>query len=133
MGEAEGPGEPRCGQDVSCVAEQLQDRSGGSLFQLQSRKGPAVGGEVNPAELGQLLGEPVFSAAGEPRDSREELHAEFEALLLGDRLEIESHAAYLGHWVELLKESPRVLLEVLSEGRQGADLNSAGASPPCVA
>lgn len=83
--------------------------------------GPAFGGAC------------VFSAAGEPRDSREELHAEFEALLLGDRLEIESHAAYLVHWVELLKESPRVLLEVLSEGRQGADLNSAGASPPCVA
>ena len=47
-------------------------------------------------------------------------------MLLGDRLEIgseiESHAAYLGHWVELLKESPKVLLQVLSEARQAADL-----------
>ena len=43
-------------------------------------------------------------------------------MLLGDRLEIgseiESHAAYLGHWIELLKESPKVL----SEARQAADL-----------
>ena len=35
--------------------------------------------------------------------------------MLGDRLEIgseiESHAAYLGHWIELLKESPKVLLD----------------------
>jgi antirestriction protein ArdC len=47
-------------------------------------------------------------------------------VLLGDRLEIgseiESHAAYLGHWIELLKESPRVLFQVLSEARQAADL-----------
>lgn len=45
---------------------------------------------------------------------------------MGDRMEIgseiESHAAYLGHWVELLKESPRVLFQVLSEARQAADL-----------
>ncbi|HYP04195.1 MAG TPA: hypothetical protein VER57_06550 [Cyanobium sp.] len=38
------------------------------------------------------------------------------------RLTIESHAAYLGHWIELLKESPRVLFQVLSEARQAADL-----------
>lgn len=47
-------------------------------------------------------------------------------MLLGDRLEIgseiESHAAYLGNWVELLMESPRVLFQVLSEARQAADL-----------
>jgi hypothetical protein len=47
-------------------------------------------------------------------------------VLLGDRLEIgseiESHAAYLGHWIELLKESPKVLFQVLSEERQPADL-----------
>jgi antirestriction protein ArdC len=48
------------------------------------------------------------------------------AVLLGDRLEIgseiESHAAYLGQWIELLKESPKVLFQVLSEARQAADL-----------
>ncbi len=58
--------------------------------------------------------------------AREELVAELGAVLLGDRLEIGSamanHAAYLGHWMELLKESPRVLLQVLSDARKAADL-----------
>ena len=58
--------------------------------------------------------------------AREELVAELGAVLLGDRLEIGSamanHAAYLGHWVELLKVSPRVLLQVLSDARRAADL-----------
>ncbi|MCX5932673.1 MAG: zincin-like metallopeptidase domain-containing protein [Cyanobacteria bacterium] len=65
-------------------------------------------------------------AFGKPRYAREELVAELGEVLLGDRLEIgseiESHAAYLGHWVELLKESPRVLFQMLSEARQAADL-----------
>jgi len=65
-------------------------------------------------------------AFGKARYAREELVAELGAVLLGDRLEIgseiESHAAYLGHWIELLKESPKVLFQVLSEARQGADL-----------
>nr|WP_315856486.1 MULTISPECIES: zincin-like metallopeptidase domain-containing protein [unclassified Synechococcus] len=59
-------------------------------------------------------------------DTGQELVAEVGAVLLVDRLEIgseiESHAAYLGHWVELLRESPRVLFQVLSEARQAADL-----------
>jgi antirestriction protein ArdC len=58
--------------------------------------------------------------------AREELVAELGAVLLGDRLEIGSamgnHAAYLGHWVGLLKESPGVLLQVLSDARKAADL-----------
>lgn len=57
--------------------------------------------------------------------AREELVAELGAVLLGDRLEIgsamASHAAGLGHWAELLKESPRVLLQVLSDARKAAD------------
>ncbi len=48
------------------------------------------------------------------------------SVLLSDRLEIgseiESHAAYLGHWVELLKESPKVLFQMLSKAHQAADL-----------
>ena len=60
------------------------------------------------------------------RYAREELVAELGAVLLGDRLEIgseiESHAAYLGNWIVLLKESPKVLFQVLSEARQAADL-----------
>ncbi len=58
--------------------------------------------------------------------AREELVAELGAVLLGDRLEIgsdcQNHAAYLGHWIELLKESPRVLFQVLSQARQAVDL-----------
>jgi antirestriction protein ArdC len=65
-------------------------------------------------------------AFGKARCAHAELVAELGAVLLGDRLEmgseIESHAAYLGHWAELLKESPRVLFQVLSEARQAADL-----------
>jgi antirestriction protein ArdC len=58
--------------------------------------------------------------------AREELVAELGAVLLGDRLEIGSamanHAAYLGHWIELLRASPRLLLQVLSDARKAADL-----------
>jgi antirestriction protein ArdC len=58
--------------------------------------------------------------------AREELVAELGAVLLGDRLEIGSamanHAAYLAHWIALLNESPRVLLQVLSDARRAADL-----------
>ncbi len=65
-------------------------------------------------------------AFGKERYTREELVAELGAVLLGNRLEIgseiESHAAYLGHWIALLKESPKVLFQVLSEARQAADL-----------
>ncbi len=58
--------------------------------------------------------------------AREELVAELGAVLLGDRLEIgsamENHAAYLGHWIELLKENPQVLLQVLGEARRAVEL-----------
>lgn len=57
-------------------------------------------------------------AFGRARYAREELVAELGAVLLGDRLEIgseiESHAAYLGHWLELLMETPKVMSQVLS-------------------
>ena len=65
-------------------------------------------------------------AFGKPRYAREGLVAELGAVLLGDRLEIsseiKSHAAYLSHWVVLLKESPKVLFQALSGERQAADL-----------
>jgi antirestriction protein ArdC len=58
--------------------------------------------------------------------AREELVAELGAFLLCRRLEVnscpENHAAYLGHWAEVLRESPRVLLKVLSDARKAADL-----------
>lgn len=58
--------------------------------------------------------------------AREELVAELGAVLLGDRLEIGSamanHAAYLGGWIELLREAPKILLQVLGDARRAADL-----------
>jgi antirestriction protein ArdC len=63
--------------------------------------------------------------------------AELGAVLLGDRLEIGSdtrnHAAYLSHWIALLRETPRLLLQVLSDARRAADLivpENAGPKPP---
>ncbi len=35
---------------------------------------------------------------------------------------IANHASYLGYWVELLKESPRALLQVIGDARRAADL-----------
>ena len=52
----------------------------------------------------------VVCAFGKLLYACEELVAELGAVLLVDRREtsrdIESHADYLGHWVEQLKESP---------------------------
>jgi len=65
-------------------------------------------------------------AFGKPRYAREELVAELGAVLLGDRLEIgselQSHAAYLGHWINLLQAEPQVLFQVLGEARQAVEL-----------
>ena len=61
-----------------------------------------------------------------PSYAREELVAELGSVLLGDRLEIGSdlanHASYLASWINLLKETPRLLLQVLAEARRAADL-----------
>jgi len=58
--------------------------------------------------------------------AREELVAELGAVLLGDRLEIgaamANHAAYLDHWIGLLRETPRLLFQVLAEARRAAEL-----------
>lgn len=58
--------------------------------------------------------------------AKEELVAELGAFLLCRRLEVDScaenHAAYMSHWVQMLRESPRVLLKVLSDARKAADL-----------
>ena len=67
-----------------------------------------------------------MGAFGKAHFALNKLVAELGAVLIGDRMElcseIESHAAYLGHWVELLKESPKVLFQVLSEALQAANL-----------
>ncbi len=76
----------------------------------------------HPSRLARDLG----GLCGSASYAREELVAELGAVLLGDRLEIGSdsanHAAYLSHWVELLRESPRLLFQVLGEARRAADL-----------
>lgn len=58
--------------------------------------------------------------------AREELVAELGAFLLCRRLEVDScsenHAAYMESWIRVLRESPRVLLKVLSDARKAADL-----------
>ena len=65
-------------------------------------------------------------AFGKPRYAREELIAELGVALLGDRLEIgselQSHAAYLEHWIALLQAEPQVLFQVLREARQAVEL-----------
>ena len=65
-------------------------------------------------------------AFGKARYAREELVAELGAVLLGDRLEIgselQSHAAYLEHWIALLQAEPQVLFQVLGEARQAVEL-----------
>ena len=76
----------------------------------------------HPSRLARDLG----GGCGSESYAREELVAELGAVLLGERLEIGSdsanHAAYLAHWVQLLRQSPRLLFQVLSEARRAADL-----------
>jgi hypothetical protein len=54
-------------------------------------------------------------------------------VLLGERLEIGSdvhnHAAYLAEWIQLLRQSPKLLYKLLSEARQAADLISPAPRP----
>jgi antirestriction protein ArdC len=82
----------------------------------------AIHSTGHPSRLGRDLAGRFGSAAY----AREELVAELGAVLLGDRLEIgspvEHHAAYLSLWVELLRERPSLLLQLLSQARRAADL-----------
>jgi len=97
----------------------------------------AIHSTGHPSRLGRDLSGVMES--GDPRGlayAREELVAELGAVLLGDRLEIGSdtcnHAAYLTHWIALLRESPRLLLKLLSEARQAAELICPEATHPAV-
>jgi antirestriction protein ArdC len=82
--------------------------------------------QIHSTDHESRLKRDLGGASGKVRCARAELVAELGAVLLGDRLEIgseiESNAAYLGYWVELLKESPKVLFQVLSEVRLAAYL-----------
>jgi antirestriction protein ArdC len=72
------------------------------------------------------LGRNLAGSFGSDAYAREELVAELGAVLLGDRLEIgspvQNHAAYLQHWITLLKTTPALLLRLLGEARQAANL-----------
>jgi antirestriction protein ArdC len=72
------------------------------------------------------LARDLTGSMGSASYSREELVAELGAFLLCRRLEVDScaenHAAYLSHWIQMLRESPRGLLKVLSDARKAADL-----------
>jgi len=63
---------------------------------------------------------------GSKNYAREELVAELGAVLLGDRLEIgseiESHAAYLCHWIGLLKEEPKILFQVMRDANTASKM-----------
>lgn len=87
----------------------------------------AIHSTAHPSRLARDLSGGMGSGGDGGRAyAREELVAELGAVLLGDRLEIGSamanHAAYLGGWIDLLRETPRVLLQVLSDARRAADL-----------
>lgn len=124
----------RFGGDRACYLPaldriQLPDRSAfhsaGALYSTWAHE--AIHSSGHSSRLARdLSGGMGADGDGGRAYAREELVAELGAVLLGDRLEIGSamanHAAYLGHWVELLKESPRVLLQVLSDARKAADL-----------
>jgi antirestriction protein ArdC len=87
---------------------------------------------------GSRLGRDLSGPLGSEAYAREELVAELGAVLLGERLEIGSdahnHAAYLAEWIQLLRQSPKLLYKVLSEARQAADAicppPPPGGSPP---
>ena len=72
------------------------------------------------------LGRDFSGAFGSAAYAREELVAELGSVLIGQRLEIgcelTQHAAYLESWIAVLRQSPQVLLQVLSQARQAADL-----------
>lgn len=76
----------------------------------------------HPSRLGRDLAGGFGSAAY----AREELVAELGAVLIGERLAIGSdtanHAAYLAHWVGLLRAQPSLLFALLAEAGRAADL-----------
>ena len=63
--------------------------------------------------------------------------AELGSVLIGQRLaigcELTHHAAYLESWIAVLRQSPQVLLQVLSAARKAADLVAPEATPIEVA
>lgn len=71
-------------------------------------------------ELGHWTGHPVrlgrdlTGRFGSEQYAKEELRAEMASMMIGERLGIGhdpgQHAAYIGHWIKLIKEQPREIL-----------------------
>lgn len=130
-----------CGGDRACYLPDadrihLPDRGAfhSEAAYLATWAHEAIHSTGHTSRLGRDLSGAMGAGDGRGRSyAREELVAELGAVLLGDRLEIGSdtanHAAYLSHWIALLRESPRLLLKLLSEARQAADLISPEADP----
>lgn len=82
--------------------------------------------QVHSTGQASRLARNLSGAMGSRAYAREELVAELGAVLVCQRLQIgsdfQNHAAYLQHWVELLRETPSVLFQVLSAARKAADL-----------
>lgn len=72
------------------------------------------------------LARDLSGSFGSAAYAREELVAELGSVLIGQRLaigcELTNHAAYLESWIAVLRQSPQVLLQVLSAARKAADL-----------
>lgn len=106
------------------------DRFQNASARLATWAHEAIHSSGHPSRLNRNLAGAFGSAAY----AREELVAELGAVLLGERLEIGSdtanHAAYLGHWCELLRQEPRVLLQVLGDARKAADQIAPEAARP---
>jgi antirestriction protein ArdC len=109
------------------------DRFQSASARLATWAHEAIHSSGHPSRLNRNL-EGAFGSAAY---AREELVAELGAVLLGERLEIGSdtanHAAYLGHWCELLRQEPRVLLQVLGDARKAADQIAPEAALPPAA
>jgi len=113
------------GADRILLPERAAFHSPAALYATWAHE--AIHSTGHPSRLARDLSGGMGSGGDGGRAyAREELVAELGAVLLGDRLEIGSamanHAAYLGGWIALLRESPRVLLQVLSDARRAADL-----------
>ena len=67
----------------------------------------------------------MASRYGSQAYAKEELVAELGAFLVCNRLQIsscsENHAAYLQHWIEVLKEGPKTLFKVLGDATKAAN------------
>ena len=88
-------------------------------------------------ELGHWTGHPdrldratlvrgIESGFASPDYAREELRAEIGSLVMGDRLGIghdpSRHLAYVGAWIEALRNDPREIISATTDARQLSDL-----------